>query len=88
MMSVPELRELGEVHPDIYLFDNPGLGLDREGIRQMVETGNRVSMVDCYFDEHDKMTYDAMGMGVLHWMVGDRMTPCDMEIYIFRRLSE
>ena len=88
MMSVPELRELGEIHPDIYLFDNPGLGLDREGIRQMLETGNPVSMVDGYFDEHDKMTYDAMGMGVLHWMVGDRMTPCDMEIYIFRRLSE
>ena len=88
MMTIPELKELGKVHPDIYLFDNPGLGLDREGIRQMVETGNRVSMVDCYFDEHDKMTYDAMGMGVLHWMVGDRTTPCSMEIYEFRRLSE
>ena len=34
------------------------------------------------------MTLDAMGMGVLHWLVGDRTEPCTMEIYNFRRLSE
>lgn len=88
MMNRSELRELGRIHPDIYLFDNPGLGLDREGIRDMVNAGNRVSMVDCTFDEHTQMTLDAMGMGVLHWMVGDRTEPCTMEIYHFRRLSE
>lgn len=88
MMSMAELRELGEIHPDIYLFDNPGLGLDREGIRDMVNAGNRVSMVDCTYDEHTRMTLDAMGMGVLHWMVGDRTEPCTMDIYHFRRLSE
>ena len=88
MMSMSELRELGEIHPDIYLFDNPGLGLDRDGIRDMVKAGNRVSMVDCYYDEHTQMTLDAMGMGVLHWMVGDRSEPCTMDIYYFRRLSE
>ena len=88
MMNMSQLRELGKLHPDIYLFDNPGLGLDREGIRDMVNAGNRVSMVDCYYDEHTRMTLDAMGMGVLHWMVGDRTEPCTMEIYNFRRLSE
>ena len=88
MMAFQELKELAKIHPDIYLFDNPGLGLDREGIRQMVEAGNRVSMVDCTYDEHNQMTLDAMGMGVLHWMVGDRTGPCTMEIYNFRRLSE
>lgn len=88
MMEFQELKELAKIHPDIYLFDNPGLGLDREGIRQMVEAGNRVCMVDCTYDEHNQMTLDAMGMGVLHWMVGDRTGPCTMEIYNFRRLSE
>ena len=88
MLSVEELRALGELHPDLYLFENPGLGLEREGIREMVEAGNRVCMVDCYFDEHTRMTLDAMGMGVLHWIVGDRTEPCRMEIYSFRRLSE
>ncbi len=88
MMSRAELRELGKIHPDIYLFDNPGLGMDREGIRDMVDAGNRVTMVDCYYDEHTRMTLDAMGMGVLHWIVGDRSEPCTMEIYNFRRLSE
>ena len=88
MMDLPELRELGEIHPDLYLFDNPGQGMELPEIRAMVNAGNRVCMVDCTYDEHNRMTLDAMGMGVLHWLVGDRTEPCTMEIYNFRRLSE
>ena len=33
------------------------------------------------------ITLDAMGMGVVAWMLGDRAEPIHPEIYSFRRLS-
>ena len=88
MPSMAQLCELGEIHPDLYLFDNPGQGEELQGVWELVSSGNRVCMVDCTYDEHNRMTLDAMGMGVLHWLVGDRTEPCGMEIYHFRQLSE
>ena len=32
-------------------------------------------------------TYDAMGMGVIHWALGDRSQPCPLDIYSFNKLG-
>ena len=58
----------------------------REGIRLMGNTGNKVTMVGCTFDDHVRISLDAMGMGVVDWAVGDRALPCNPEIYSFTRL--
>ena len=69
-----------------YLFESPWVGTDRAAIRSMVETGNQVFLVGCVYDEHVRITLDAMGMGVIHWAVGDRKEPCELDIYNFSRL--
>ena len=71
----------------LYLFDNPWVGMEHAAIRRMVDAGNNVTMVDCTYDEHERMTLDAMGMGVVESMLGDRTGPLHPEIYSFRRLS-
>ena len=71
-----------------YLFESPWVGTDRAAIRLMVETGNDVILVGCTNDDHLQITLDAMGMGVLHWAVGDRTEPCLLDIYTFTRLTE
>ena len=72
----------------LYLFDNPGIGTERAAIRNLVAAGNDVTMVDCTYDEHERMTLDAMGMGVVEWLLGDRSEPIHPEIYSFRHLSQ
>lgn len=73
---------------EFYLFESPWVGTDRAAIRRMVETGNYVILVGCSYDEHVRITLDAMGMGVLHWALGDRTKPCELDIYTFTRLTE
>ena len=72
---------------DFYLFESPWVGTDRAAIRLMVETGNNVILVGCSYDEHVRITLDAMGMGVLHWALGDRTKPCELDIYNFSKLT-
>lgn len=72
---------------EFYLFESPWVGTDRAAIRLMVETGNNVILVGCTYDEHVRITLDAMGMGVLHWALGDRTIPCKLGIYNFSKLT-
>ena len=86
MLDVNQCYELAATGAALYLFDNPWVGISRSAIRTMVDAGCPVTMVDCYFDGHERITFDAMGMGVLHWALGDRSEPYQSEIYTFRRL--
>ena len=52
----------------------------------MVEEGIDVVMVGCTYDEHTRISFDAMGLGVIHWAVGDRSEPCPLDIYDFHKL--
>ena len=79
-----ETAELGTAY---YLFESPWVGMNRPAIIRMVESGMDVTMVGCVFDEHVRITLDAMGMGVLHWALGDRTEPCELNIYSFNKLS-
>ena len=80
--------ELAATGAELYLFDSPWIGMDRAAIRMMVNAGCPVTVVGCYNDDHAWITFDAMGMGVLHWALGDRTEPCELPIYSFRRLHK
>ncbi len=86
MLDVNQCYELAATGAELYLFDNPWVGINRSSIRRMVSAGCPVTMVECYYDDHARITFDAMGMGVLHWALGDRSEPYESDIYTFRRL--
>ena len=85
-LSRSQCMETAAAGTEFYLFESPWVGTDRAAIRLMVETGNQVILVGCEYDEHVRITLDAMGMGVLHWAVGDRKEPCKLDIYSFTKL--
>ena len=85
-LSRSQCLEAAENGTEFYLFESPWVGTDRAAIRLMVETGNNVILVGCEYDEHVRITLDAMGMGVLHWAVGDRTKACELDIYNFSKL--
>ena len=87
-LNESQCYELAATGAELYLFDSPWIGMDRVAIRMMVNAGCPVTVVGCYNDDHAWITFDAMGMGVLHWALGDRTEPCDMPIYSFRRLHK
>ena len=82
-----QLRALARTGTALYLFDNDWVGTGYPAIDDLVAAGNDVTMVGCTFDEHARMTLDAMGMGVVDWMQGERSEPIHPEIYEFRHIS-
>ena len=87
-LNESQCYELAATGAELYLFDSPWIGMDRIAIRMMVDAGCPVTVVGCYNDDHAWITFDAMGMGVLHWALGDRTEPCELPIYSFRRLHK
>lgn len=87
LLTEEECRKTAQLGTAFYLFESPWVGMNRDGIRLMVNTGNQVTMVGCTFDDHVRISLDAMGMGVVDWAVGDRAQPCNSEIYSFTRLE-
>lgn len=83
LLSESQCLVTAELGTDFYLFESPWVGMNREGICRMVNTGNKVTMVGCYFDDHVRISLDAMGMGVVDWAVNDRSQPCNPDIYTF-----
>ena len=87
LLDEDQCRKTAKIGTAFYLFESPWVGMNRSGIRLMVNTGNLVTMVGCSFDDHVRISLDAMGMGVVDWAVGDRAQPCNPEIYSFTRLQ-
>ena len=86
LLTREQCRQVAEIGSTFYLFESPWVGLDRSAIRRMVEEGIDVVMVGCTYDEHTRISFDAMGLGVIHWAVGDRSEPCPLDIYDFHKL--
>ena len=86
LLSEEDCRKTARIGTAFYLFESPWVGMNRDGICRMVNTGNNVTMVGCTFDEHVRISLDAMGMGVVDWAVGDRSQPCNPDIYEFVQL--
>lgn len=87
VLSRSQCMALKESGTQLYLFESPWVGTDRPAIKTMVDSGVDLTLVGCVYDEHVRITLDAMGMGVLHWAVGDRTQPCGLDIYSFTKLS-
>lgn len=87
LLTEEECRKTAQLGTAFYLFESPWVGINRDGIRLMVNTGNQVTLVGCTFDDHVRISLDAMGMGVVDWAVGDRAQPCNPGIYSFTRLE-
>ena len=85
-MNQAECAALAETGAELYLFDSLWVGMDRAAIRMMVNAGCPVTIVGCYNDDHAMITFDAMGMGIMHWLLGDRTEPYESPYYSFRRL--
>lgn len=72
-----------EAGTDFYIFEGPGVGMNRLAIRTMVNSGNSATVVICYDDDHEQITLDAMGMGIMDWALGERTKDFDSIYYRF-----
>lgn len=82
-----DFRVLAEMGCPLYLFSGAWVGVETPAIRHMLEAGCTVARFACENDEHDQITLDAMGNGVLHWLLGPRSSPCPVPGYTFERLK-
>ena len=86
-LSREECLKTAQLGTQFYLFESPLVGMDRAPIREMVLTGNDVTIVGCVYDQHERISFDALGMGVIDWALGDRSEPYMSDIYSFNRLA-
>lgn len=88
LLSRESCLRTAELGTSFYLFESPWLGMNREGIVRMVECGNDVTMVGCVYDDHVRISLDAMGMGIVDWAVHGHDKALNDEMYTLRRLSQ
>jgi len=86
VLSRQQCRRLAQLATPFYLLESPWVGTDRKAIYRMVSSGMELILVGCENDQHERITYDAMGMGIIHWALGDRTEPCPLDIYTFNKL--
>ena len=86
--TTAQCRELAELQTRLYLFQPTWVDTSYEPIARMVNEGCWVMLAGCLHDEHEQISYDALGMGIIDWALTDRSKPCPGEIYSFRRLMK
>ena len=79
--------ELSLIGTELFLFQSPSVGTEHPMIRRFLDAGDRVTVVECLNDEHEQISYDALGMGFVDWVLGDRSSPYPSAIYQFIELS-
>ena len=84
--TTAQCKELAELQTQLYLFQRIWVDTSYEPIARMVNAGCWVMLAGCLHDEHEQISYDALGMGIIDWALTDRSKPCPGEIYSFRRL--
>ena len=82
-----ECLKTAQLGTQFYLFESPFVGMNRNPIKEMVLTGNDVTIVGCVYDQHERISFDALGMGVIDWALGDRSEPYVSDIYSFIKLT-
>ena len=86
--TVSQCKELAELETRLYLFQPVWMDTSYEPVARMVDAGCIVMLAGCLHDEHEQISYDALGMGIIDWALTDRSKPCPGEIYSFRRLMK
>ena len=84
--TTAQCKELAELQTRLYLFQPTWVDTSYEPIARMVNAGCWVMLAGCLHDEHEQISYDALGMGIIDWALTDRSKPCPGDIYSFRRL--
>ena len=84
--TTAQCKKLAELQTRLYLFQPTWVDTSYEPIARMVNEGCWVMLAGCLHDDHEQISYDVLGMGVIDWALGDRSQHCPGEIYSFRRL--
>ena len=85
--TVAQCRELAQIGTHIYLFQPIWVDISYPPVARMVNSGCWVMHAGCLHDDHEQISYDVLGMGVIDWALGDREGHCPGEIFTFRRLK-
>ena len=86
--TTAQCKKLAELQTRLYLFQPTWVDTSYEPIARMVNEGCWVMLAGCLHDDHEQISYDVLGMGVIDWALTDRSQHCPGEIYSFRRLMK
>ena len=86
-LTPEECDALVESGCTLYLFEQEGVGLEKEGIRLMVEKGVKTVVVECRIGDHNMISENAYNYGIFSWGVHefDILNPLE---YIFVPLTQ
>lgn len=71
-LSAYECAMLARAGTEFWLFEQYGVGMNREGINLMAASGCRVTMVVCANQDHNAILVDALNSGMIDWAFGRR----------------
>lgn len=85
-LSDEECDSVREAGTEFYLFEQAGVGMDFPPIRNMVEHGDNVTVVECVNDDHNTISVNAYEYGLFSWAFGE-YPELDKEEYTLVKLS-
>ncbi len=71
-LSAYECAQLAKTETEFWLFEQYGVGMNRDGINLMAASGCHVTMMVCANQDHNSILYDAINCGMINWAFGRR----------------
>lgn len=81
-LSAYECAMLAKTETEFWLFEQYGVGMNREGINLMAASGCHVTMMVCANQDHNSILYDALNCGMINWALG-RREPIESDNYTY-----
>lgn len=85
-LSAYECAQLAKAGTEFWLFEQYGVGMNREGINLMAASGCNVTMFVCANQDHNSILYDALDCGMIDWAFG-RIAPIKSDNYTYIPLN-
>ena len=85
-LEAKERATIAEAGTKLYLFEDHVVGIWTDAVRDLVKSGNDVTMVYCTNENHDMITHLAFKNGMLSWAMGE-FTAIDESQYTLRPLT-
>lgn len=85
-LSAYECRLMAESGTEFWLFEQYGVGMNREGINLMASSGCNVMIIVCANQDHNSILCDALDCGMINWAFG-RRGPIVSDNYTYIRLD-
>ena len=86
-LSEEELDDLAAEGTEVYLFEQPGVGMDKKPIADMVNHGVNVTIVECKNDDHNTITVNMYKKDIFGWAL-DEYEELDSEEYTLVKLEK